>query len=170
MALADILVKVELFAAAAEPKPSISGEVFLRYNHYKEPHTVTHDEGSSATISQADVVELLSLDYAFNGTFIVHLNPLQSCPSMKRMWQDKEGLIGGLVVGKEYWVDVVEDAVAEAQVERKTYNPDKKADDNAPREEGCSCLFGNPCMESYTCADWQNRFDVAKKNGWKGHS
>ena len=36
------------------------------------------------------------------------------------------------------------------------------------KTEGCSCLFGNPCQDKYVCKDWNNRFDVAKKNGWKG--
>ena len=35
-------------------------------------------------------------------------------------------------------------------------------------KEGCSCLYGNPCMDQYVCNDWGNRFDVAKRNGWKG--
>ena len=33
----------------------------------------------------------------------------------------------------------------------------------------CSCLFGNPCQSAYSCSDWNNRFEVAKRNGWKGH-
>ena len=36
------------------------------------------------------------------------------------------------------------------------------------RSEGCSCLYGNPCIDQYVCLNWSNRFDVAKKNGWKG--
>lgn len=35
-------------------------------------------------------------------------------------------------------------------------------------KEGCSCLYGNPCMDQYVCNDWANRFEVAKKNGFKG--
>lgn len=34
--------------------------------------------------------------------------------------------------------------------------------------EGCSCLFGNPCIDQYVCKDWSNRFEVSKKNGFKG--
>ena len=34
----------------------------------------------------------------------------------------------------------------------------------------CSCLFGNPCAVAENCKDWRNRFEVAKKNGWKGFS
>ena len=32
--------------------------------------------------------------------------------------------------------------------------------------ESCSCLEGNPCVDEYHCKDWNNRFDVARKNGW----
>ncbi|KAJ1458950.1 hypothetical protein M885DRAFT_561143 [Pelagophyceae sp. CCMP2097] len=38
----------------------------------------------------------------------------------------------------------------------------------APRKEGCSCLYGNPCADKYVCDAWDKRFEVAKKNGWKG--
>lgn len=34
----------------------------------------------------------------------------------------------------------------------------------------CSCLFGNPCQSAYSCNNWPNRFEIAKQNGWKGHS
>ena len=36
-----------------------------------------------------------------------------------------------------------------------------------PKMESCSCIEGNPCMDKYGCLDWNNRFDVATKNGWK---
>ena len=36
------------------------------------------------------------------------------------------------------------------------------------RKEGCSCLFGNPCVSPETCQDWHNRFEVARRNGGKG--
>ncbi len=36
--------------------------------------------------------------------------------------------------------------------------------------ESCSCIEGNPCASPYNCQDWKNRYDVAKKNGWKGHA
>jgi hypothetical protein len=34
-------------------------------------------------------------------------------------------------------------------------------------KETCSCLYGNPCVDQYECRDWNNRFEVAKKNGMK---
>lgn len=33
---------------------------------------------------------------------------------------------------------------------------------------GCSCMWGNPCAAPHACKDWANRFEVAKKHGWKG--
>ena len=38
------------------------------------------------------------------------------------------------------------------------------ADFRGKREEGCSCLYGNPCVDQYVCLDWENRFEVAKAN------
>jgi hypothetical protein len=40
--------------------------------------------------------------------------------------------------------------------------------DDKNRKEGCSCIYGNPCEDPYVCEDWENRWDVAKKNGYKG--
>ncbi len=37
-----------------------------------------------------------------------------------------------------------------------------------PRKEGCSCVWGNPCVDQYVCLDWNNRYEVAKKNGMRG--
>jgi hypothetical protein len=34
--------------------------------------------------------------------------------------------------------------------------------------ESCSCLYGNPCVEEYNCADWGNRAAIATANGWRG--
>lgn len=31
------------------------------------------------------------------------------------------------------------------------------------RLESCSCIEGNPCATPYTCRDWENRFEVAKR-------
>ena len=41
---------------------------------------------------------------------------------------------------------------------------------DSPYEEGCSCLFGTPCLEmnSHACGDWHNRIDVARRHGWQG--
>ena len=62
---------------------------------------------------------------------------------------------------------VDEDVAAEAKRVRKPYAGEAKIESKV-RKEGCSCLYGNPCMDKYVCEDWNGRMEVAKKNGWKG--
>ena len=75
---------------------------------------------------------------------------------------------------KTYWVLVYQDvkqrkADLQATKERMALNKTNDLNEGK-REEGCSCLVGNPCTEGnrYNCKDWNNRFAVAKSNGWKG--
>jgi hypothetical protein len=106
LALADVLDKVSMFSevaqAEAPPAPDVTGMIKLRYNHYLEEMEVTHKEGGSGAVAAADVVELLSLDYAFNGSFVVHLNKMQSKMRAKRLWKNKDDdNIPGVEIGKE---------------------------------------------------------------------
>ena len=57
-----------------------------------------------------------------------------------------------------------------AQGPRKTYKAPEPSAPTGPRMESCSCIEGNPRADAYCCKDWKNRFEVAKKNGWKGFS
>ena len=47
---------------------------------------------------------------------------------------------------------------------------DIRVDDVATGEDAasCSCLEGNPCAQAYGCRDWARRFEVARRNGWRG--
>lgn len=53
-------------------------------------------------------------------------------------------------------------------MKRKAYKIDESSfggsKSNQQRGEGCSCLYGNPCVDQYVCQDWNNRFTVAKNN------
>ena len=76
----------------------------------------------------------------------------------------------------QYVLEVLEDAVwveaARAAGTYKTYKA-PTAEENGitkQKQESCSCIEGNPCADAYCCKDWKNRFEVAKRNGWKGHS
>eukprot|EP00729_Bicosta_minor_P002369 gene2369-32902_t len=83
--------------------------------------------------------------------------------------------IVGLELGQEYFCDVEEDP-EEAKKERKAYkatsvdNTVATGDGAALGEDSasCSCIEGNPCAVQYNCKNWNNRFEVAKANGWKG--
>ena len=50
---------------------------------------------------------------------------------------------------------VAPEAVADAGQDRGTARD---------RAEGCSCLYGNACVDEYVCLDWDNRLEVAKRN------
>ena len=161
--------------------PDLAGQVLIKYNHYKELVSITHPPGGSASVSSKTLAELFSLEYAFTGNFIVNLNKTARLDPENRFPKNKhDEFIPGIVLGSdaavpvEYFVDVDEDAVAEAAIERKAYvaaaTPASNPMIGGTRKEGCSCLYGNPCAESEHCENWQGRFEVAKKNGWKGYS
>ena len=76
---------------------------------------------------------------------------------------------------KSYWVLAFQDAKQREEDLKKTrerlaIEKNNIKDDGGVRVEGCSCLEGNPCTEAnkYNCKNWNNRFEIAKQNGWKG--
>tara|TARA_B110001452_G_scaffold234303_1_gene212525 strand:+ start:791 stop:1216 length:426 start_codon:yes stop_codon:yes gene_type:complete len=91
------------------------------------------------------------------------------------------GSFSGLAIDGDYTIKVDEDPEL-ADAPRKTFVASggiagRHLDDGedgsvcvsmGEDRSSCSCLFGNPCASAYNCKDWHNRFDVAKKNGWKG--
>ena len=89
----------------------------------------------------------------------------------------------GLKPGDTYWIAILENeeeaAASEAraaasyaarEAERAAKPATLPGGIVKERLEGCSCIEGNPCMDPYGCKDWNNRYDVAKANGWRGHS
>ena len=91
------------------------------------------------------------------------------------------GTFSGLEAGTEYHVYVDADTAEETELREKaaagaadaTLNARAPGSDDGLRggrlREGCSCLFGNPCVDQYVCLDWDNRYEVAKANGWNGY-
>lgn len=68
----------------------------------------------------------------------------------------------------KYTLEVDEDVEAGLGVATREGPLVLSSGDNLPlgarKTEGCSCLFGNPCQDKYVCKDWNNRFEVAKRN------
>ena len=75
----------------------------------------------------------------------------------------------------KYTLEIEEDETAGLGIAAKSgplvlaENPNAVECHRGTRQEGCSCLYGNPCQDKYVCQNWANRLDVAKKNGWKGY-
>jgi len=96
------------------------------------------------------------------------------------------GTYVGLAPDAVYWVQIEEDSAEKEAYEKRSdeYSKQQQAKREAEEEaeknglnqlvlekrEGCSCIEGNPCLDAYGCKDWTNRFEVAKKHGWKGFS
>ncbi|KAJ1402707.1 hypothetical protein B484DRAFT_405324 [Ochromonadaceae sp. CCMP2298] len=87
--------------------------------------------------------------------------------------EEPEGTFKDLLAGETYYCIVFEDRqqykkdMIAMQARSKTLKADLP-EAKTREAEGCSCLFGNPCMDQYICNDWNNRYAVSKKNGWKG--
>ena len=48
--------------------------IVVRYNHYREEVPVSEGDSDTCKIKASELTELFSLDFAFNGSFVVHLN------------------------------------------------------------------------------------------------
>ncbi len=74
---------------------------------------------------------------------------------------------------RSYWILAYQDAKQREEDMKKTRERlaiEGTGKDSSRRVEGCSCIEGNPCTEAnkYNCKNWKNRYEIAKKNGWKG--
>mmetsp|Transcript_11602 Transcript_11602/g.17432 ORF Transcript_11602/g.17432 Transcript_11602/m.17432 type:complete len:321 (-) Transcript_11602:209-1171(-) len=85
------------------------------------------------------------------------------------------GVYQGLEDNKTYYVYVEQEAdqlARDQQATRLRLQVEKTAPpllkDDGRVMESCSCVYGNPCVDEYGCKDWNNRFAIATKNGWKG--
>jgi len=174
-----------------EPPPNNNGKVKVRYNHYNKDFSVV--EGK---LNWEHVDDEYAISFVFKGNWECHL--VHEATSEKilpdggalytEMRKDPDGFdpdeeeekvcgfFSGLTVAtsdgkqKEYVLRVREDEALEALKPKTTYKAPDNVIQKGPKMESCSCIEGNPCVDAYCCKDWKNRFEVAKKHGWKGFS
>jgi len=82
--------------------------------------------------------------------------------------EDPEGTFQELMAGETYHCIVIEDPVQykkDMDTLAKSMEGVNKDTEVKERQEGCSCIYGNPCQDQYVCLDWDNRWAVAIKNG-----
>jgi hypothetical protein len=168
-------------AAPAEPveqKPpvNINGNVVLIYEMYNESFPIVQGSTTAANID-----EVYCLSYVMPNC-VIKLSPHP--PAEKRrleaegstltqffIFEEPRGTYQGLVADATYYVYVEQEAAQLARDQARMKEIASVMDGNkqeGARAEGCSCLYGNPCIDQYICKDWNNRFAVATKNGWKG--
>lgn len=98
---------------------------------------------------------------------------------VKYLPEHPAGTFCSLRNGHSYYVYVSQDSeeLRKEQLERDKINmqklADRASDDKIERDDGrgfdgCTCIYGAPCVDEYGCRDWSTRFDVAKANGWGG--
>lgn len=176
----------EATPAPAAPKPAQT--VLVRYSHYNQGFPLR-----GGRLNFRDVDAEYSIAFAFPGEWSCALErDGRSIPpdgGKLRFGTDADGdraaygffsglepPAGGLPA--QYALVVTEDA-ALADAPRTTFVASGRvagrvlglggADALSGEDSSsCSCLYGNPCASPYNCADWAGRFDVARRNGWKG--
>jgi hypothetical protein len=95
-------------------------------------------------------------------------NPLRGpAPWVK---EDPEGTFQELVAGEKYYCIVIENPAQykkdmEEITKRLEGTKEELKDEGKVRQEGCSCLYGNPCQDKYVCLDWDNRWKISMANG-----
>jgi hypothetical protein len=172
---------------AAPPAPIIinnNGKVVLIYEQYNEQFDIKH---GSTTHENIDEVYCLSFVMP---NCLIHLS--KHPPAIKRQLEADEkfddlylpehprGTYHGLEDDQTYYVYVEQEAQQlkrdqerMRQIAAGMAGAIKKGDGLIPKDDGramesCSCIYGNPCVDEYGCKDWNNRYAIAMKNGWKG--
>jgi hypothetical protein len=164
-----------------------NGTATICYSHYKKPFPITNGATTAAVIDAEYYLTFafpnckMRLSQYSPSDFSYEDDGLTQRPMLH---ENPEGTYHGLVVDNTYWVHVEEDSAEREAYERRqdafaAEQAKRRAEDEANEAKGlsgvkqekgesCSCIEGNPCMDSYGCKDWNNRYAVAKKNGWKG--
>ena len=175
-------------AMTEEESPLINGngKVTIRFNHYKKQFDIIDGSMKAKTIDAEYYIT-----FAFPGAKI-HLTSYgpsdfsyeeKGFTSPPIELEKPIGTFQRLEADKIYYVQVEEESKAKQEYEERQ---EKKAAENAKKRaqqeaaeadgmiitktklESCSCIEGNPCLDKDCCKDWNNRFEVAKKFGWKG--
>jgi len=168
--------------AAEELRIRSNGMVKLLYEQYDEEFEIvdgctTHD----------NIDEVYCLSFVMPGC-VIHLSSLSPQEMREKeaagesqydhyLREEPRGTYREMVKDTSYYVYVIQDAEQlkkdQEEMARVASSMEKGqttsgGDNVGLKRESCSCVEGNPCLDQYICKDWDNRYAVAKKNGWKG--
>ena len=151
------------------------GTVVINYQMYNEKFPISKNMLTASRIDEdyglTDVMPgckiMLSTIDSKARTLYQNNYPDREAPYVR---EDPEGTFRDLLSDETYYCIVIEnpDQYKKDMAAIKNRNAGLDIKQDGSRVEGCSCLFGNPCVDQYICKDWNNRMTVAKKNGWKG--
>ena len=172
-----------------------SGDAVL---HFKSRREVFNIKGGRLDASDVDARFGLADDSSNSfksGAYNVHLSKLNPRTLAARVRAGRSkgtnkysfyvgespiGTFSGLEAGAEYHVYIDADTAEETALRESadgaagaSLGARAPGSDDGQRggrlREGCSCLWGNPCVDQYVCQDWENRYEIAKANGWNGY-
>lgn len=153
-----------------------NGNVIINYQMYNELFPIVNNTLTSERINEDyglyDVmpgcqIKLSQIDSKARTLYSNNHNGIEA-PWIK---EDPIGTFIELLADETYYCIVIENPEQYARDMEQLTNRLLLEGNNIleeKRAEGCSCLYGNPCVDQYICKDWDNRFAVSKKNGWKG--
>lgn len=158
-----------------------NGNVTLIYEQYNEAFPIVN--GST---TQENIDEVYCLSFVMPNC-LIHLSCYAPAEWRVRdaeqqyeglyIKEEPRGVYQGLMKDSTYYVYVEQEAQQLKRDQEMTRQRIAKEASGAPKPlpkddgrvlESCSCIYGNPCVDEYGCKDWNNRFAVAGKNGWKG--
>eukprot|EP00605_Chrysophyceae_sp_TOSAG23-4_P002387 GSChrysophyteH1.ASY1.ANO1.2643.1 assembled CDS len=150
------------------------GNVVIAYQMYNEEFPISQNSLTAERIDEDyalyDVmpgckIKLSTIDSKRRTQYEVDHDGRQA-PWVK---EEPEGVFQELLAGETYYLICIEDPVQYAKDMQELNEKLEKMDKNteAPKrtQEGCSCLYGNPCQDPYVCLDWDNRWQVSLANG-----
>ncbi|CAD7962001.1 unnamed protein product [Amoebophrya sp. A25] len=149
---------------AEAPRDVGDNDVIIKYVNYAEPFALNAD----GALTQADIDAVYSLSTVMPGCFL-HLSVREFAHDEEHLYikEEPQGVWPSLTPKMTYCLYVQQDkAQYEADMARMKDVWCKAATGELPTlKEGCSCLYGAPCVNPDNCKDWDNRFAVAKANG-----
>ena len=171
-----------------------NGKVKLLYEMYDEEFTIVDGSITSTIIDEEYCLSYVMPGCSIHlsnfsnreRTEQEELGNFSACTLLEEtLGKFQEEIVGikynGLEVGKSYYVFIEQEAQQlkrdQELMKQTALTMEGATDPNAPPPllkndgrvmEGCSCIYGNPCMDEYGCRNWANRWAISLANGWKG--
>lgn len=148
------------------------GNIVINYQMYNEEFPVSKNSITAERVDEDyglyDVmpgcrIRLSALEPKRRTEYVNNYN--SEAPWVK---EEPEGTFQELMAGETYYCIVIENPTQHKLDMQRLAKDMVGVDKNTEvkrAQEGCSCLFGNPCQDPYVCKDWDHRWEVSIKNG-----
>lgn len=179
------VIELRLEVGPEAENPTI-GTIHVKYNHYEKDYEIRdgilmqqdffslHYGYPNSTLLLADLVQK-KVSQKVEGAVFALMGKRSGEPCFKDLANDQTYFVH--VIEDEHEAKLLEEQ-RKKQCEKRLVQQKKEMEDEERKRDvgynfggednaSCSCLEGNPCVDKYNCKDWENRMEVAKKNGYK---